>query len=176
MRRAFGQASGGRLETLCGMSPNAIAAAKSDARIGWSCWIWQRIVQLPKLQEIGAALRDFRAAANAWWRRPTLDQTQYYLAQAGGVPRSDGHGVSRRIQLLPHVLGRHRQAGVDVNVFLAGTYKTTPTNFTQRHGAGERQRVLWLQAHWNATARTSRPRRPPALNEAIADQPAAFAP
>src|SRR5580692_11370926 len=65
VRRAFGQASGGPApETLLRDVIEAIAAAKSDSRI--KLIVLDRGSMgssgLSKLQEIGAALREFRAA------------------------------------------------------------------------------------------------------------------
>src|SRR5277367_1370942 len=65
VRRAFGQASGGPApETLLKDITDAIAAAKSDGRIKLIVLDvgFMGSSGLSKLQEIGAALRDFRAA------------------------------------------------------------------------------------------------------------------
>src|ERR1700716_544264 len=65
VRRAFGQASGGPApETLLRDMTDAIAAAKSDERIKLIVLDLGNLNSsgLSKLQEIGAALRDFRAA------------------------------------------------------------------------------------------------------------------
>src|SRR5471030_1706144 len=64
VRRAFGQAFGGPApETLLRDVTDAIAAAKSDARIKLIVLDLGLLQSsgLSKLQEIGAALRDFRA-------------------------------------------------------------------------------------------------------------------
>src|SRR5260370_139851 len=90
VRRAFGQASGGPApETLLKDVIDAIQLAKGDSRIKLI------VLQLgnlapsgsSKLQEIGAALRDFRAAGKRVVAvADSMDQTQYYLAaQAGEV-------------------------------------------------------------------------------------------
>src|ERR1700677_4310973 len=65
VRRAFGEASGGPApETLLRDVTDAIAAAKSDARIKLIVLDLGALdgSGLSKLQEIGAALREFRAA------------------------------------------------------------------------------------------------------------------
>src|SRR5579863_6963696 len=65
VRRAFGQASGGPApETLLRDVLDAVAAAKADARIKLIVLDLGSLDAsgLSKLQEIGAALRDFRAS------------------------------------------------------------------------------------------------------------------
>jgi protease-4 len=83
---------------------------------------------LSKLQEIGAALRDFRAAGKrVVVAADSLDQTQYYLAaQAGevyldplGLVYVDGFSYYR--MFLKDAIDK---LGVDVNVFRAGTFKS----------------------------------------------------
>src|SRR3979411_2428951 len=88
VRRAFGQASGGPApETLLRDVTDAIAAAKSDSRIKLIVLDLGALNTsgLSKLQEIGAALREFRAAGKrVVVAADSLDQTQYYpAAQAG---------------------------------------------------------------------------------------------
>src|ERR1700679_4326611 len=79
VRRALGQASGGPApETLLRDVTDAIAAAKSDARIKLIVLDLGSLDAsgLSKLQEIGAALRDFRASAKRGEAAPdALDQT-----------------------------------------------------------------------------------------------------
>src|ERR1700738_5674104 len=89
VRRAFGQASAGPApETLLRDVTDAIAAAKSDSRIKLIVLDLGNLDAsgLSKLQEIGAALREFRAAGKrVVAAADSLDQSQYYLAaQAGG--------------------------------------------------------------------------------------------
>src|SRR5271157_5723363 len=90
VRRAFGQASGGPApETLLKDVIDAIEAAKSDSRIKLMVLDLGNLDSsgLSKLQEIGAALREFRGAGKrVVAAADSLDQTQYYLAaQAGEV-------------------------------------------------------------------------------------------
>src|SRR5260370_16570449 len=84
VRRAFGQASGGPApETLLRDLTDAIAAAKSDDRIKLIVLDLGSLDSsgLSKLQEIGAALREFRAAGKrVVAAADSMDQTQYYLA------------------------------------------------------------------------------------------------
>ena len=90
VRRAVGEATGGPApETLLRDITDAIAAAKDDARIKLIVLDLGGLAPsgLSKLQEIGAAIRDFRAAGKrVVASADSLDQTQFYLAaQAGEV-------------------------------------------------------------------------------------------
>jgi protease-4 len=187
VRRAFGQASGGPApETLLRDVTDAIAAAKSDARIKLIVLDLGSLDSsgLSKLQEIGAALREFRAAGKrVVVAADSLDQTQYYLAaQAGevyldpmGLVYLDGFSYYR--MFLKDAIDK---LGVDVNVFRAGTYKSYTDQFSRSDmAASERdESSVWLGALWNAyTQDVGRARSLPAgaLNEFIADEPAALA-
>ncbi|MEA3159870.1 MAG: protease, partial [Gammaproteobacteria bacterium] len=90
VRRAFGEASGGPApETLLRDVTEAIAAAKADARIKLIVLDLDEMEAsgLSKLQEISAALRDFRASGKRVIAAgDSFSQSQYYLAaQAGEV-------------------------------------------------------------------------------------------
>ena len=90
VRRAVGQASGGPApETLLKDVIDAIQMAKGDSRIKLIVLQLGNLASsgLSKLQEIGAALREFRAAGKrVVAAADSMDQTQYYLAaQAGEV-------------------------------------------------------------------------------------------
>src|SRR6202043_3340509 len=138
VRRAFGQASGGPApETLLRDITDAIAAAKSDARIKLIVLDLGALNTsgLSKLQEIGAALREFRASGKrVVVAADSLDQTQYYLAaQAGevyldpmGLVYIDGFSYYR--MFLKDAIDK---LGVDVNVFRAGTYKSFTDQFSR---------------------------------------------
>jgi len=97
VRRAFGQASGGPApETLLRDVTDAIAAAKSDERIKLIVLDLGTLdsTGLSKLQEIGAALREFRAAGKrVVVAADSLDQTQYYLAAQAGEVYLDPMGL-----------------------------------------------------------------------------------
>ncbi len=187
VRRAFGQASGGPApETLLRDVTDAIAAAKSDPRIKLIVLDLGSLDAsgLSKLQEIGASLRDFRAAGKrVVAAADSLDQTQYYLAaQAGevyldpmGLVYLDGFSYYR--MFLKDAIDK---LGIDVNVFRAGTYKSYTDQYSRSDMApSERdESSVWLAALWNAydqdvTRARSLPSK--ALNEFIADQPAALA-
>ncbi|GAC1667294.1 MAG: signal peptide peptidase SppA [Steroidobacteraceae bacterium] len=187
LRRAFGQASGGPApETLLRDVTDAIIAAKSDARIKLIVLDLGNLNAsgLSKLQEIGAALREFRAAGKRVVAgADSLDQTQYYLAaQAGevyldpmGMIYLDGFSYYR--MFLKEAI---EKLGVDVNVFRAGTYKSFTDQFSRSDmAASEREEsTVWLEALWNAYQQdVTRARSMPAgaLNAFVADEPAALA-
>ncbi|HEY4443429.1 MAG TPA: signal peptide peptidase SppA, partial [Steroidobacteraceae bacterium] len=187
VRRAFGQASGGPApETLLRDVTDAIAAAKSDERIKLIVLDLGALdsTGLSKLQEIGAALREFRAGGKrVVVAADSLDQTQYYLAaQAGevyldpmGLVYVDGFSYYR--MFLKDAIDK---LGVDVNVFRAGTYKSFTDQFSRSDMApSERDETsVWLESLWNAYSQdVTRARSLPAgaLNEYVTEEPAALA-
>jgi protease IV len=187
VRRAFGQASGGPApETLLRDITDAIAAAKSDERIKLIVLDLGNLDSsgLSKLQEIGAALRDFRSAGKrVVVAADSLDQTQYYLAaQAGevyldpmGLVYLDGFSYYR--MFMKDAIDK---LGVEVNVFRAGTYKSFTDQFSRSDMApSEREESsVWLESLWNAYQQdVTRARSLPAgaLNEFVSDEPAALA-
>jgi protease-4 len=187
VRRALGQASGGPApETLLRDVIDAITAAKSDSRIKLIVLDLGSLDAsgLSKLQEIGAALRDFRAAGKrVVAAADSMDQTQYYLAaQAGevyldpmGLVYLDGFSYYR--MFLKDAI---EKLNVDVNVFRAGTFKSYTDEFSRSDMApSEREETsVWLEALWNAYQQdVTRARSLPAgsLNEFVADEPAALA-
>jgi protease IV len=187
VRRALGQASGGPApETLLRDVTDAITAAKSDSRIKLIVLDLGSLDSsgLSKLQEIGAALRDFRAGGKrVVVAADSLDQTQYYLAaQAGevyldpmGLVYLDGFSYYR--MFLKDAIDK---LDVDVNVFRAGTYKSYTDQFSRSDMApSERdESTVWLDALWNAYSQdVTRARSLPAgaLKDFIADEPAALA-
>ena len=187
VRRAFGQASGGPApETLLRDLTDAIVAAKSDERIKLIVLDLGSLDSsgLSKLQEIGAALREFRASGKrVVAAADSLDQSQYYLAaQAGevyldpmGLIYLDGFSYYR--MFLKDAIDK---LGVDVNVFRAGTYKSYTDQFSRSDmAASEREESsVWLEALWSAYQQdVTRARSLPAgaLNAFVADEPAALA-
>jgi len=187
VRRAFGQASGGPApETLLRDVTDAIAAAKSDSRIKLIVLDLGALNTsgLSKLQEIGAALREFRAAGKrVVVAADSLDQTQYYLAaQAGevyldpmGLVYLDGFSYYR--MFLKDAI---EKLGVDVNVFRAGTYKSYTDQFSRSDMApsDREESSVWLDALWNAYQQdVTRARSLPAgaLNEFVAAEAASMA-
>jgi len=186
VRRAFGQASGGPApETLLRDVIDSISAAKSDERIKLIVLDlgYLSTSGLSKLQEIGGALRDFRASGKrVVAAADSLDQTQYYLAaQAGEVyldPMGQVYldGFSYYRMFLKDALDK---LAVDVNVFRAGTFKSYTDEFSRSDMApSEREEsAAWLQALWSAyTQDVTRARSLPAgaLNDFVADEAAAM--
>jgi len=186
VRRAFGHASGGPApETLLKDVIDAIGIAKGDSRIKLIVLELGQLSPsgLSKLQEIGAALREFRAGGKrVVAAADSLDQTQYYLAsQAGevyldplGLVYVDGFSYYR--MFLRDAIDK---LGVDVNVFRAGTFKSFTDQFSRSDMApSEREETsVWLDALWNAYQQdVTRARSLPAnaLNEYIAEEPAAL--
>jgi protease-4 len=187
VRRAFGQASGGPApETLLKDVIDAIQMAKGDSRIKLIVLQLGNLAPsgLSKLQEVGSALREFRAAGKrVVAAADSMDQTQYYLAaQAGevyldplGLVYVDGFSYYR--MFLKDAIDK---LGVDVNVFRAGTFKSYTDQFSRSDMApSEREESsVWLDALWNAyTQDVTRARSMPpnALSEYIAEEPAALA-
>ncbi len=187
LRRAFGEASGGPApETLLRDVTDAIEAAKSDKRIKLIVLDLDQLAPsgLSKLQEIGAALRDFRSAGKRVVAEgDSLDQTQYYLAsQAGevyldplGMVYIDGFSYYRMF-----FKGAIDKLNVDVNIFRAGTFKSYTDQFSRSDmAASEREESsAWLATLWGAyqsdvTRARSLPRT--ALDDYVAQGPAELA-
>jgi len=139
---------------------------------------------LSKLQEVGAALRDFRASGKRVVAvGDSFDQGQYYLAaQASevyldplGLVYIDGFSYYRTF--LKNAIDK---LGVDVNVFKVGTYKSFTDQFSRNEMAPtEREETaVWLGALWNAYQQdVTRARSLPAgaLTEYVTQAPAALA-
>ncbi len=187
VQRAIGQASGGPApETLLPDVLEAIAAAKSDSHIKLLVLDVGSLDAsgLSKLQEVGAALRDFRSSGKRVVAvGDAFDQGQYYLAaQAGevfldplGLVYIDGFSYYRMF-----LKGAVDKLGVDINVFKVGTYKSFTDQFSRSDmSPTEREEsAVWLNALWNAYQQdVTRARSLPAgaLNEYVAQAPAALA-
>src|SRR5882672_7709407 len=186
VRRAFGQASGGPArETLLRDVTDAIAAGKTDPRIKLIVLDLSELDTsgLSKLQEIAAALREFRAAGKrVVTAADSLDQTQYYLAAQSGEVYLDPMGMvyldgfSYYRMFLKDAIDK---LGIDVNVFRAGTFKSYTDQFSRSDMApSERdESSAWLEALWGAYQQDvtrARSLPPTALKEFIADEPAAL--
>jgi protease-4 len=184
VRRALGEASGGPdPETLLRDVTEAIAAAKTDSRIKLIVLDLDQLDAsgLSKLQEIGAALRDFRASGKRVIAMgDSFSQVQYYLAaQAGEVyldPMGEVsvHGFSYYRMYYKDAIDKLE---VDSNVFKAGTFKSYTDQFSRSDMApSEREETsLWLESLWSAYSQdVTRARSLPAtaLKDYIAAQPA----
>jgi protease IV len=187
LRRAVGEASGGPApETLLRDVTEAIEAAKTDSRIKLIVLDLGNMGPsgLSKLQEIGASIREFRAAGKrVVVAADTLDQSQYYVAANAGEVYLDPlgfvyiDGFSYYRMFFKDAIDK---LGVDVNVFRAGTFKSYTDQFSRSDMApSEREESsVWLDALWNAyTQDVTRARSLPAtaLKDYVADQPAALA-
>src|SRR5277367_1489990 len=186
VRRALGEASGGPApETLLRDVTEDIAAAKTDSRIKLIVLDLDQLDAsgLSKLQEIGAALRDFRASGKRVIAMgDSFSQIQYYLAaQAGEVyldPMGEVsvHGFSYYRMYYKDAIDKLE---IDSNVFRAGTFKSYTDQFSRRDMApSEREETsLWLESLWNAYSQdVTRARSLPAgaLKDFVTDQPAAL--
>jgi len=186
VRRAFGEASGGPdPETLLRDVTDAIAAAKTDSRIKLIVLDLDELGAsgLSKLQEIGAALRDFRVSGKRVIAvGDSFSQAQYYLAaQAGEVyldPMGEVsvHGFSYYRMYFKDAIDKLQ---VDSNVFRAGTFKSYTDQFSRSDMApSEREETsLWLEALWNAYSQDvthARSLPATALKDFIAAQPASL--
>jgi protease-4 len=186
VRRAFGEASGGPdPETLLRDVTDAIAAAKTDSRIKLIVLDLDDLGAsgLSKLQEIGAALRDFRASGKRVVAvGDSFSQAQYYLAaQAGEVyldPMGEVsiHGFSYYRMYFKDAIDKLE---IDSNVFRAGTFKSYTDQFSRSDMApSEREETaMWLESLWNAYSQDvthARSLPATALKDFIAAQPASL--
>ena len=186
VRRALGEASGGPApETLLRDVTDAIAAAKSDSRIKLIVLDVDEMGPsgLSKLQEIGAALRDFRASGKRVVAAgDSFSQSQYYLAAQAGEVYLDPMGevsVNGFSYYRMYYKDAIEKLSVDLNVFRAGTFKSYTDQFSRSDMApSEREETsVWLESLWNAyTQDVTRARSLPAgtLKDFIAEQPASL--
>src|SRR5580704_9616708 len=184
VRRALGEASGGPdPETLLRDVTESIALAKIDSRIKLIVLDLDQLDAsgLSKLQEIGAALRDFRASGKRVIAvGDSFSQAQYYLAaQAGEVyldPMGEVsvHGFSYYRMYYKDAIDKLE---IDSNVFKAGTFKSYTDQFSRSDMApSEREETsLWLESLWSAYSQDvthARSLPATALKDFIAAQPA----
>jgi protease IV len=186
VRRAVGEASGTTAsETLLKDVIDAIAAAKTDARIKLIVLDLDSMggAGLSKLQEIGAAIRDFRASGKrVIAAADSLDQTQYYLAaQAGEVfldPMGEVYLDGFAYYRMYYKEGIDK-LGIDFNIFRAGTFKSYTDEYSRSDMApsDREESSVWLQVMWNAyTQDVTRARSLPAnaIADYIGSQPASL--
>jgi len=186
VRRALGEASGGPApETLLRDVTDAIAAAKSDSRIKLIVLDVDELGPsgLSKLQEIGAALRDFRASGKRVIAAgDSFSQSQYYLAAQAGEVYLDPMGevsVNGFSYYRMYYKDAIEKLSVDLNVFRAGTFKSYTDQFSRNDMApSEREETsVWLESLWNAyTQDVTHARSLPAgaLKDFITEQPASL--
>jgi protease-4 len=146
----------GTSETLVRDLVDAVHAAKDDDRIGALVLDlgWMLGGGLPKLEEVAAAIREFRASG-----KPVIavgeyyDQSQYFLAAHADEIYLDPQGL-----VLIEGFGYYRmfykeaidKLAVDVNIFRAGTYKSYTEQFSRSDMSdAEREESLgWLNVLW----------------------------
>jgi protease-4 len=186
VRRALGEASGGPApETLLRDVTDAIAAAKADSRIKLIVLDVDEMgpTGLSKLQEIGAALRDFRASGKRVIAAgDSFSQAQYYLAAQAGEVYLDPMGevsVNGFSYYRMYYKDAIEKLSVDLNVFRAGTFKSYTDQFSRNDMApSEREETsVWLESLWSAyTQDVTHARSLPAgaLKDFIAEQPASL--
>ncbi|HEY2144462.1 MAG TPA: signal peptide peptidase SppA [Steroidobacteraceae bacterium] len=186
VRRALGEASGGPApETLLRDVTEAISAAKSDSRIKLIVLNLDELDPsgLSKLQEVGAAIRDFRASGKRVVALgDSLNQTQYYLAAQAGEVYLDPMGevsITGFSYYRMYYKDAIDKLGIDFNVFRAGTFKSFTDQFSRNDmAASEREETsVWLESLWSAyTQDVTRARSLPAgaLKDFIDEQPAAL--
>jgi protease IV len=186
LRRAVGEASGTTAsETLLKDVLDAIGSAKSDPRIKLIVLDVDAMNAsgLSKLQEVGAAIRDFRASGKrVVAAADSLDQPQYYLAAQAGEVYLDPMG-SVDLDGFSYYRMYYKDGidklGVDFNIFRAGTFKSYTDQYTRTDMApsDKEEAAAWLKVLWNAyTQDVARARSlpPNALDEYIAEQPGAL--
>jgi protease-4 len=186
VRRALDDATGSPApETLLRDVTDAIAAAKSDSRIKLIVLDVDELGPsgLSKLQEISAALRDFRTSGKRVIAAgDSFSQTQYYLAAQAGEVYLDPMGevsVTGFSYYRMYYKDAIDKLNVDLNVFRAGTFKSYTDQFSRSDMApSEREETsVWLESLWNAyTQDVTRARSLPAgaLKDFIAQQPASL--
>jgi protease IV len=186
VRRALGEASGGPApETLLRDVTDAIAAAKADSRIKLIVLDVDEMgpTGLSKLQEIGAALRDFRASGKRVIAAgDSFSQSQYYLAAQAGEVYLDPMGevsINGFSYYRMYYKDAIEKLSVDLNVFRAGTFKSYTDQFSRNDMApSEREETsVWLESLWSAyTQDVTHARSLPAgaLKDFIAEQPASL--
>jgi protease IV len=157
--RALAQARGdGHTETLLWDLTDSIRAASKDRRIPAIALDLDKFeaATLPTLQELGAALREFRASGKKVIAFGTeLTQERYYLAaQADEVDLDpmgfviiDGYDRYRRF--LKEALDK---LSVDINVFRVGSYKSAVEPYTRTSMSPEdrEESRVYLGALWDA--------------------------
>ncbi|HEY7378699.1 MAG TPA: S49 family peptidase, partial [Steroidobacteraceae bacterium] len=157
--RALGRATvGGEPETRLRDVLDAIKAAASDDRIKVLILDLDDMSGggLAKLQDIGAALRDFRKSGKKIIAvGSNYEQSQYYLAAQAdevyldplGYVFIDGYDYYR--MYLKDALDK---LAVDVNVFRTGAHKSFADGYTRNDTSPEEREEsqAWLNTLWNA--------------------------
>lgn len=145
-----------RAETLVRDLTDAIEAAKDDQRIELLVLELENMAGggIAKLQEVAAALADFRASGKKVIAYADgYDQSQYYLAAQAdevyldpqGLVLIEGYGYYRRF-----LKGVIDKLAIDVNVFRAGKFKSFTDQFSRSDMSAQEQEesLAWLNVLW----------------------------
>ena len=157
LQRAIAEAYGtGTAETLVRDLVDAIEAAQKDDRIKALVLDLGSMTGggIAKLEEISAAVRDFRSSGKQVIAvGEGYDQSQYYLAANAdeiyldpqGVVFIEGYGYYRTF-----LKGAIDKLAVDVNIFHAGKFKSYTDQFSRSDmSENEREESLaWLNSLW----------------------------
>jgi protease-4 len=157
LERAIAEVYGNnRPETLVRDLVEALEAAKDDARIAVVVLDLSSMTGggIAKLQELAAAIRDFRKSGKKIYAYGEgFDQAQYYLAAQAdevyldpqGLVLIEGFGYYRTF-----LKGAIDKLQVDVNVFRAGKFKSFTDQFSREDMSEqeEEESRAWLNALW----------------------------
>jgi protease-4 len=177
--RAVAQARGdGHTEVLLWDLTDSIRAAAADKRIKAVALDLDKFegATLPTMQEVGSALREFRASGKKVIAYGTaLTQAPYYLAAQADEVDLDPmgfvliDGYDRYRTYLKDVLDK---LGVDINVFRVGAFKSAVEEFTRTSMSPEdrEESRAYLTALWSsyqADVSAARKLAPAALSDYV---------
>jgi protease-4 len=184
IQRAFDEASGqGQSQTLLWDLTDAIRHAATDGRVN------SLVLELddlegagqPTLEEVAAALREFRASGKKVVAYGTnLSQSQYYLAAQADEIYLDPYGsviLDGYERYRTYLKGALDKLSVDMHLFRVGAYKSAAETYTRTDMSPEdrEESLAYLNALWNgyqnavASARSLEP-------SAIGEYPNRFVP
>ena len=158
LQRALAQTRGdGHTETLLWDLTDSIRAAAKDRRIPAIALDLDKLDEatLPALQELAAALREFRASGKkviAYGAE--LTQERYYLAAQADEVNLDPFGfvlIDGYDRYQRFLKGALDKLGVDINVFRVGSYKSAVEPFTRTSMSAEdrEESSVYLHALWD---------------------------
>ncbi|MBB6091488.1 protease-4 [Povalibacter uvarum] len=157
LERAVAEVYGtGRAETLVRDVVDSIEAAKKDDRIKALVLDLGSMTGggIAKLEEISAAVRDFRSTGKRVVAiGESYDQSQYYIAANAddifldpqGILLIEGYGYYRTF-----LKGAIDKLAVDVNIFKAGKFKSYTDQFSRSDMADteKEESIAWLNSLW----------------------------
>lgn len=156
---AFNEARGaGQAETLLWDLTDAIRAAAGDQRVAAIALQLDYLsgAGQPTLEEVAAAMREFRASGKkiiAWGT--ALGRSQYYLAAHADEIYLDPMGevlIDGYAQYRMYYKGLLDKLAVDVHLFRAGEYKSAAEDLTRQNMSPEDREasLAYLTALWDA--------------------------